>query len=165
MKTKEISKINKDSIGTHGRFRFECLDKDGKLKWRTKWFKNLTTNGGKAQMAALIGSVVTPFTYLAVGTSNTAPAATQTTLAAEITTGGLARQSATFSLVTTTTTNDTMQLQTTWTTITLPCTVQEMGYFNASSGGVMGGRGLPVSGSRAVVAGDQLVGTYQIQLT
>lgn len=164
MKT-NIQKINKDGLKSKGRFRLECYGNDGKLKWSTKWTKNLTTNTGKAQMAALLGSVVTPFTYLAVGTSSTAPAATQTTLSSEITTGGLVRQSATFSLVTTTTTNDTMQLQTTWGTITLPFTVQEIGYFNASSGGVMGGRGLPISGSRSVVAGDQLVGTYQVQLT
>ena len=92
---------------------------------------NLVTSAGKAQLTLLAGDAsATPFTYLAVGTSTTAPAVGQTTLVAEITDTGLARAAATVSRVTTTVTNDTLQLVYTWTASGSK-TIEEVGVFNA----------------------------------
>lgn len=143
-----------------GRFKLECHRADGSLKWATDWIKNGTTNAGKAQAALLYGdSTATPFTYLAVGTSSTAFAASQTTLVAEITTNGLARAAATISRVTTTVANDTYQAVKVWTA-SGSLTVEEVGYFNASSAGTMGGRALTTT--KSIVSGETLTATYQV---
>jgi len=76
------------------------------------------------------------FSYLAVGTSSTAVAITDTTLNAEITDTGLARASATVSRVTTTVTNDTLQLTYTWTASGVK-SIQEIGILNAASTGIL----------------------------
>ena len=59
-----------------GTFTFEIKDVNGKV--RDTWsFDNLVTNAGFAQLALLAGDAsATPFTYIAVGTSSTAPAVT-----------------------------------------------------------------------------------------
>lgn len=150
----------KDNNKTTGRFKLDCHRVDGSLKWSTGWINNGTTNAGMAQLALLAGdATATPFTYLAVGTSSTAFSASQTTLVAEITTGGLERASATVSRVTTTQTNDTLQLVKTWTS-SATHSVEEIGYFNASSAGTMGGRALTTT--KAVASGETLTGTYQV---
>lgn len=140
--------------------RLECRDAKGNLKWKIKRH-NLITSAGKAALAGLTGNTgtITAFTYLAVGTSNTAPAIGQTTLGAEITTLGLGRMAATVSRVTTTVTNDTLQLVATWS-VSGSTTVEEIGIFNAASVGIMLGRAL--TSSKQVVSGDTLTGTYQI---
>lgn len=138
----------------------DCYDKDGNFKWSTGWISNGITNAGKAQMALLAGdATATPFTYLAVGTSNTAFAASQTALQAEITDTGLARAAGTVSRVTTTETNDTFQVTKTWTA-TGTKTVEEIGVFNDSSAGTMLGRALTTS--KALTNTDQLIGTYKV---
>lgn len=121
--------------------------------------QNIITNAGKAQIALLAGASGTPFTYLALGTSNTAAAASQTALVAEIVTNSLTRSAATVSRVTTTVTNDTLQLLFTWTA-SGSSTVEEIGMFNASSAGTMLNRAL--TGSMALVSGDQLQATYKV---
>lgn len=121
---------------------------------------NTITNAGKAQIALLAGDAsATPFTYLAVGTSTTAPAASQTALAAEITDTGLARAAATVSRTTTTQTNDTLSLVYTWTASGSK-TVEEVGIFNASSAGTMLGRAL--TSTKSLVNGEQLQVTYTV---
>lgn len=132
----------------------------GVLQWDTGFKPNIITTVGKAQLSALAGSVVTPFTYLAVGTSATTPAAADTTLGAETTTSGLGRAAATFSQVTTSTLNDTSQWAHTWS-VTGTVTIQEVGVLNASSAGTLLGHAL--TGSKAVNNGDVLIGTYQVQ--
>lgn len=136
----------------------------GSQKWDTGFIDNITTNAGKAAIAGLIGNTgaVTAFGYLAVGTSSTAVAATDTTLGAEITDTGLARAASTNSRTTTSVTNDTLSMTYTWTASGSK-TVKEIGYFNASSGGTMGGHSL--TGDRILTNGDQLVGTYTVQIS
>ena len=153
--------MNKSGLNIIGQIRLQCHDKEGNLRWDTGFIKNTITNAGKAEVAGLVGNSGSPtaFTYLAVGTDNTAPAATQTALQAEITDSGLERASATVSLETTTVTDDTLQLQKVWTA-TGSKTVEEIGIFNDASAGTMLGRALTTS--KAVTSGETLTGTYQV---
>ncbi len=153
--------MNKDNISQKGQIRLQCHRADGSLKFDTGFIRNTITNAGKAAMAGLTGNTgaVTAFTYLAVGTSNTAPAASQTALGAETTTLGLARASATVSRVTTTQTNDTLQLTKAWT-VSGTVTIEEIGIFNASSSGIMLGRALTTS--KVLANTDVLTATYQV---
>ncbi len=153
----------KDGIKVRGLVRVKTV-KDGIVLDDSGWIENTITNVGLAAMAGLVGNTgaVTAFTYLAVGTSNTAASASQTTLVAELSTLGLSRTSATVTRSTTTQTNDTLQLDYTWTA-SGSTTVEEIGVFNASSSGVMLGR--KVTGSKALVTGVQLVATYKIIFT
>ena len=145
-----------------GTFTFEIKDVNGKV--RDTWsFDNLVTNAGFAQLALLAGDAsATPFTYIAVGTSSTAPAVTDTTLTAEITDTGLARVAGTVSRVTTTVTNDTYRVTTTWTA-TGSKTIEEVGVFNASSAGTMLSHALTTS--KAVTNGETLTGTYSLRFS
>ena len=94
-------------------------------------------NAGFAAIAARVGGVTeSAFTYLAIGTDNTAHDVTHTTLQAEITDSGLARASATVSRVTTTVSNDTTQWLKEWTA-TDSKTIQEIAVLNESTGGDM----------------------------
>lgn len=145
-----------------GTFSFELKDKDGNLKdtWEVK---NLVTNAGFAQLALLAGDAsATPFTYIAVGTSSTAPAVANTTLGAEITTNNLGRALGTVSRVTTTVTNDTYRVTYTWTA-SGSSTIEEVGVFNASSSGTMLCRALTTS--KAVANGETLTGTYNLRFS
>ena len=129
---------------------------------RDAWqVNNLITTVGKAELANLAGNVSSPayFTYLAAGTSNTAVAVGQTALGAEISTLGLSRASATVSRITTTTTNDTLQLLKIWTA-SGTLAVEEIGIFNASSSGVMLGRALTTT--KNIASGETFTGTYKV---
>lgn len=143
-----------------GTYEFEIRDINGKV--RDSWsVKNLVTNAGFAQLALLCGDAsAVPFTYLAVGTSSTAVAATDTTLTAEITDSGLERATGTVSRVTTTVTNDTYQITKTWTASGNK-TVEEVGVLTASSGGVLLSHALTTS--KAVTSGETLTGTYKLK--
>lgn len=145
---------------TSGKFRLVCHKIDGSIRWDTGWINNGTTNAGKAQFALLVGASGTPFSFLGLGTSSTAFSPSQTTLQAELTTLGLGRASATVSQVTTTATNDTLQLYKVFAS-TGTTTIEEIGYFNAVSAGVMGGRAL--TGSKPVDTGETITATYQVQ--
>lgn len=121
---------------------------------------NLITSAGKAQLALLAGdATATPFTYLALGTSNTAPAVGQTTLSTEITDTGLARAVATISRITTNVANDTLQLLYTWTASGTKV-VEECGIFNAVSVGTMLGRAL--TSTKTVLNGETIQVTYKV---
>jgi hypothetical protein len=151
------SETLKHLIGT---YTFVIKDSKGQVKdtWEVN---NLVTNAGFAQLALLAGDAsATPFTYLAVGTSNTAPAVGNTTLTAEIVDTGLARAAGTVSRVTTSVTNDTYQVTYTWTA-TGSKTIEEVGVFNASSAGTMLSRALTTS--KAVLNGETLTGTYRLK--
>jgi hypothetical protein len=150
----------KGKIKLTGIARLACYDKDGNLKWDTGEMKNTITNAGLAQVALLLGdATAVPFTYLAVGTSSTAESAAHTALQAEITDSGLARAAATVSRVTTTQTNDSLNLYHEWTASGSK-TIEEVGIFNDASAGTMLGRKLTTS--KAVVSTDKLQGTYKI---
>lgn len=147
-----------DSLKVTGTYHFKHM-RDGVVldEWNVN---NLVTSAGKAQLALLAGDAsATPFTYLALGTSTTAPAIGQTTLVAEITTSGLARAAGTVSRTTTTVTNDTLQLVYTWTASGTK-TVEEVGVFNAASSGTMLSRALTTT--REFVANDTYQVTYKV---
>lgn len=124
--------------------------------------KNLITNAGLAGVASRIGGAgaEAAFTYIVLGTGTTAAAVTDTTLVAEITTGGGARANATVSRITTTVTNDTSQLQYTFT-FTSSFTITESGVLNATSAGVLLCR--QVFSAINVVSTDQLQITWKIK--
>jgi type IV secretory pathway TrbL component len=152
-----------DSLkGLQGKVRLVCHDINGNLKFDTGFIKNTITNASFAVLSGLAGNTgsQTAFTYLAVGTSSTAPAASQTALAGEIVDSGLERAAATVSRVTTTQTNDTLQLVKAFA-VTGTKTVEEAGIFNASSAGTMLGRALTTT--KSVVSGDTLTVTYQVK--
>ncbi len=132
----------------------------GLLKWDTGFNRNTITSAGKAAEASRMGGLgAAAFIYVAVGSSNTAPAVGQTALVSEYSTIGLSRASVTPTQITTNVSNDTLQLQKTFS-VSGSGTVEEMGIFNAASGPTMLGRGL--TGSKVLVSGDQLIATYQV---
>ncbi len=151
-----------DRIKLTGKYEMICTDKDGNLKWRDV-VENLVTNAGKAQLALLAGdATATPFTYIAVGTSTTAVAVTDTTLTAEIVDTGLQRVAGTVTRITTSVTNDTYKVSTTFTA-TGTKTVEEVGVFNASSAGTMLSHAL--TGSKALASTDNLAVNYTLQFS
>jgi len=122
----------KEKLGLRGEIEILLLDKDGKIK-DVRRITNVITNTGKAQTAGLINGVVTTaFTYIAIGTGTTAESASDTALETET-----HRESATCSRVTTNVTNDTAQLQATFSGYTGTEAVTESGVFDASTGGNM----------------------------
>lgn len=124
--------------------------------------KNLVTSAGKAGIASRINGAGSEaaFTYLGVGVGTGAAAAGDTTLGTEITDSGLARAAATCTRVTTSVTNDTAQLDKTWS-VTGTKAVTEVGAFNAASSGVLLGR--QVFSAINVVNGDSLQVVYKFQ--
>lgn len=127
-------------------------------------FNNLVVNAGLAGMASRCNGSggEAAFTYLAVGTGTTAPAAGNTALETEITDSGLARASATVSRVTTSVSNDTAQLDKTWN-VTGTKAVTEAGAFNAASVGTMLGR--QTFSAVNVANGDTLQVIYKFQMS
>jgi len=123
---------------------------------------HLMTNAGFALVAGRINGSGSPAaaTYIAVGTGTTAAAATDTALQTEITDSGLARASASVSLVTTTVTNDTAQMVVTYT-VTGTKAVTESGVLNAASSGSLLCR--QVFSAINVVNGDSLQITWKIK--
>ena len=150
------------NIKLKGWYEFEIRDINGNLK--DKWsVKNAVMNVGFAQLALLAGdATAVPFTYLAVGTSTTAVAASQTALQAELTDSGLARHTATVSRVTTTQTNDTLRLVYQWS-VSGTKTVEEVGVFNDSTVGTMLSRALTTS--KSLLSGDFLTITYNVKFS
>lgn len=144
-------------IGTFSVIARDCL---GNIK-EARIVRNLITSAGKAGLASRIGGSGSEaaFTYLAVGTGTNAAAAGDTTLQTELATSGLSRVNATASRVTTTVTNDTAQLVTTFT-VTGTAAVTEAGILNAASSGTLLCR--QVFTAVNVVNGDSLQLTYKV---
>lgn len=151
-----------NKIKIKGNVHVKVVDKDGKVKLDKNLGSNIITNAGKAQIALLAGAAGTAFTYLALGTSATAVAATDTTLGAEIVDTGLARVAATVSRITTSTTNDTLSMVGTWTASGAK-TIAEIGQFNASSSGTMLGHKL--TSTITTANGDNVQFTYTVQFS
>lgn len=123
---------------------------------------NTITNAGKAAVAGLINGVgSTTYTFMAIGSSATVAGATDTALAAEITSPSLDRIAATASRATTTVTNDTDQLVHTFSS-TATQTVQEVGIFDTatSSAGTMISRA--TFAAKNLTSGDTLQVTHKI---
>jgi len=121
----------KDKCGLKGKFNIACLRDNQVIDERE--VSNTIMNAGLAEVTGLMLTDVggTAFDYLAVGTSATAPNATQTALIAQV-----YRVAGTGSQQTTTVSNDTARL-TTSIAITASNTIQEAGIFNSSSAGDM----------------------------
>jgi hypothetical protein len=148
------------ALKVSGFVTLKIYDKSGVLKSECSG-PNTITSAGLAQLALLAGdATAVPFTYLAVGTDDTAVASTDTALGAEITDTGLARASATVTRTTTTVSNDTLRLTHTWTATGVK-TIEEVGIFNASTAGTMLGRKL--SGSKVTANGDEVYVVYDIR--
>lgn len=133
--------------------------------WSTsKRVRNLVTNAGFAGAAGRLMGSGSPaaFTYIAVGTGATAANATDTTLQTETSGSGLTRVAGTPSLVTTTVTNDTAQLTTTFT-VSGTVAVTESGVLNASSSGTLLTR--QVFSAINVVSGDSLAITWKVKMS
>lgn len=148
-----------ETIKVKGRVDFKIIRRNGEVE---KWsIDNLIVSAGKAAIAGLVGNTgaITAFSYLAVGSSNTAVSIGQTALQAEISTNGLTRASASVSRTTTTVTNDTLTLIKSFS-VSGSSTVEEIGVFNDPSAGIMLGRAL--TGSKSVVNGDTFLCTYNI---
>jgi hypothetical protein len=130
----------------------------------SKRFRNLVTNAGFALAAGRLNGSGSPAaaTYIAVGTGTTAANASDTTLETEITDSGLARVNGTVSLVTTTVTNDTAQVTTTFT-VSGTKAVTESGVLNASSSGTLLCR--QVFSAINVVNGDSLAITWKVKMS
>lgn len=130
--------------------------------WQTSLnLRNLITNAGLAGVASRINGAGSEaaFTYIALGTGTTAANANDIALETEITTGGGERANATASRVTDTVTNDTAQLQHTFT-FTSSFAITESGVLNAAAAGVLLCR--QVFSAVNVVSGDQLQVTWKI---
>ena len=155
--------MRKEKAGIMGVIEIICRGKDGKVKGE-RLVRNKITNAGLAAMAALLLTDVTEdgFDYIAVGVGTTAAAATDTTLETEITDSGLARAAGTGTRVTTTVTNDTAQLATTFS-VTGSKAVTEAGMLNAASAGDLLAR--QVFSALNVVDGDSLAITWKIVFT
>lgn len=102
----------------------------------------LLTNVGRDalhQQLLTTGSQPAAFHYMGISANATAPSATDTTLAGEITTGGggLVRASATFAHTTGTNTSTLTNTFTANGSDTLPVTIAQIGIFNASSSGTI----------------------------
>lgn len=130
----------------------------------TMKIKNLVVSAGKAGVASRINGSggEAAFTFLAVGTGTNAAAAGDTTLQTELATSGLSRAAATVSRVTTSVTNDTAQLDKTFS-VTGTAAVTEAGALNAASSGTLLGR--QVFSAVNVVNGDTLQITYKFQVS
>lgn len=130
----------------------------------SKNVSNLITNAGRGLISGRINGSGSPAaaTYIEVGTGATAAAAGDTALQTPITDSGLARVNGTVSLVTTTVTNDTAQVTTTFTASGTKA-VTEAGLLNASSSGTLLCR--QVFSAVNVVSGDSLTVTWKVQNT
>lgn len=156
-----VGKNPADQVVPVGIYHAVLRGRDGRIK-EGRIFKNLITSAGKAGVASRINGsgAEAAFVYLAVGTGTTAAAAGDTALQTEITGSGLDRVSATASRVTTSVTNDTAQLATTFT-VTGTKAVTEAGILNAASTGTLLSR--QVFSAINVVNGDSLALTYKVQ--
>ncbi len=131
--------------------------------WADKMvIENLVVDAGKAAVAGLINGVITNFfEHIAIGTGAVAPAAGDTALGAEITTGGGARAAGTTSRVTTDVTNDTAQIVLTFS-FTASFAVTESGVFDSAAAGTMLAR--QTFSAINVVSGDSLQITWKIDV-
>lgn len=147
--------MNTDKFKVKGRYEFEIIGTDGVV--RDSWsVENLVVNGG---LAFLTGNDIRGMKYIAVGTSSTAVAGSQTALVAEITTDGLGRALGAVTQEETNVANDTFQVTKTFTA-TGSTTIEEIGVFNAPSSGTMLSRALTTS--KAIANGESLACTYKL---
>lgn len=138
-----MSKIKegfKDCVRVHGFFRLRITEDDkqsGKTKvvGQTPWFKNAVTNDGFDQyLVRLIGAMASSkqISHVALGTGG-APAATDTTLAGEITHASNSRQSVTTSSVSSKTQRFTATFSSANSFVTASVNISNIGLFQQSN--------------------------------
>ena len=161
---KELRRV--EPQGMTDRVTLRVFTKDGKLKqeYDSGWSPNGITNVGFAEVAGLILLDVggTAFDYIAIGTGTTAFDPTQTALVSEV-----IRKAGTGSKTTTSVTDDTAQLVTTFSSadgLSGSHAITESGVFNAASGGVMLCRQTFPALNIDWDAGDTLQVTWKIQI-
>ena len=159
-----LPRIKRNKIGVADKLELKLV-RDGKVIWRwCSGWRNTPTNTGFAEIANLAGNVSSPvaFTYLACGTDATGEEATDTALGAEVTDTGLQRAAAVVSRITTTVTNDTLQLYKDWTA-TGAKILREIGAFNSATTGIMLGR--TTYAAITTANGDHFQATYKFKFS
>lgn len=143
-----------------GYFTLEFFDREGNSVKRIE-IHNTTTNDGLRYITG--GGSLTSFKWLALDSSATAATASDSSLVSEITTAGLGRAQATTSQVTTDATNDTYQLEHTFTA-TNSAVVKGVGVFDTStaSAGTMFARSTFSGGGYSLTNGNTIKITYKI---
>jgi hypothetical protein len=125
-----------DSMGAHG-YVVVTVTRDGQEIYRNEQH-NIITNAGKDFIAQQIGASsglgTNGANYIALTTTAVTPAADHTSLAGEITSGGLARAQGNF---THTAGQNTFAIAKTFTASQSFTNVQGAGLFTASTGGIM----------------------------
>ncbi|MEM2140874.1 MAG: hypothetical protein QXJ74_09900 [Nitrososphaera sp.] len=150
-----------DSVGPHG-YVVVTVTRDGQEIYRHE-DHNLITNAGKDFISAQLGSTspgANGANYIALSADTGAPAAGDTTLTGEITTGGLARTQGAYAH---TNGQSTYTVSNTFTASATHNNVQKAGLFTAGTGGTMMAENTFTAVSLA--NGDQLTITWTITLT
>jgi hypothetical protein len=151
-----------DSVGPHG-YVVVTVTRDGNEIYRNE-DHNLITNAGKDFIAAQIGQTTgigsNGANFIALSTNTAAPAAGDTTLAGEITTGGLGRSQGAYAH---TNGQATYTITKQFSATATHTAVQKAGLFNATSSGTMMAENTfsPVT----LQNGDQLTITWTITLS
>lgn len=157
----------KEEVTVKDRLIAIVRDKNGKIKQKydSGWRKNTITNAGLAEVAGLLTADVggTAFDYIAIGTGTTAAAASDTAL--EYETHRIGGADVTGSRVTTSVTNDTMQLVGTFSGYTGSEAVTESGVLNAATGGTLLCRQTFSALNIDWAAGDSLQMTWKVQVS
>jgi len=155
------TQVTTDSVGPHGYVTVSVV-RDGQEIYHHE-DHNVITDAGKDFISAQLGST-SPGTnganYIALSSDTGGADAADTTLAAEITTGGLARSQGDYAH---TGGEDTFTVTETFTASATHTDVQLAGLFTASSAGTMMAENTFTSVSLA--NGDQLTITWTITLT
>jgi len=149
-----------------GLVRIQHFGVDNDLIEDTGWMTNTICNSGKHMLGMLLSSVSgrKPFGWLAVGSSTTAVAATDRTLAVEITASGLGRAAATITQTKTTVAHDSINFYKQWTA-SGSVTVNEIGIFNTSTQNAAIMLGRKLTGAKALSSGETLTANYKIVIS
>ena len=116
-----------DGFTLHGHVIIELFGPDGELKQREEFDNTICTAGKNQVLLASAATYLNQFKYLAIGTSSTAPAITDTTLGAEV-----ARSSA---ITPTNPSANTLQFVNTFAAGTGTGAIVEAGLLDAASSG------------------------------
>lgn len=123
---------------------------------------NLRTTAGLDWQADVMGNATQPVSarWIALTTNTTAPAAGDTTLAGEITTGGLGRVAGTYAHTPGAT---SYTITASWTASATHTAIHKAGLFNAASGGTMAFETV-LNAQATLASGDQLQVTWTVNI-
>lgn len=159
---KHIDELKKQNVRLYGEVTLRHI-RNGKII-REITIPNVITDVGKAQVAGLIGGLVTtPFKYIAIGDGDESnPGSCASESSSDTALGHeLQRLEATVSQVTTSVSNDTLQLEATFS-FSANASICESGVFDASTGGNMLAR--KTFSVMNFADGDSLQVTWKIQV-